>query len=87
MTIQEFAKMTDLQRSLFMYRLEAKFIEKYNDKDCIVQVYSYNDFFIEVLINIHTAAFEIIPFKRGYRLAQKTQPLTIKAELAYCEAA
>ncbi len=71
MTIDHFAKLSDLEKSLFIYNSESTFIAKYIGNDSIVQTYSYYDFFIEVQIDIQTKAFEITPFKQGFSLIKE----------------
>jgi len=66
MTIDQFSKLTDLEKTILI-REKCTFLSKYPYKEDVVYIYSFYNFFIEVAINFKSAIYSIKEFENGLR--------------------
>jgi hypothetical protein len=69
MDIYDYAKLGQAAKVKLLVQ-KARIIELYNEKEITRQVYSLNDFFVEVTIS-EGKIVDYIPFQRGFKTSGK----------------
>ncbi len=86
-SIFEFAKLSNVEKTLYMFRFNAAILDSFTENDLAVIIYSCSNFFVEIRMDAKSSFYEIIPFKRGFEKTKNTAASQKNNALEYENAA